>query len=109
MLAPFTVREAFQCLLEDLRALNLRLLSAALAGASLLLAAGVNIYAVAAQLGHASATITWRVYGHLVPDGASPGAAAFHAMGGSTTVAEAGAENVTSGQNVVPMPVRTAS
>lgn len=84
--------------------------------ASLLLAAGVNIYAAAAQLGHASATITLRVYGHLVPDSTSPGAAAFHALAnppGSNAVAAAPrsieGEGLTSGSNVALMPVRTAS
>lgn len=77
--------------------------------ASLLLAAGVNVRAVQEQLGHASATITLNVYGHLMPGSGSPGADAFQANGGSTAVAEADAESMTRGSSVVPMPVRTAS
>jgi integrase len=55
--------------------------------ASLLLASGVGIKHVQAQLGHSSATITLDVYGHLMPNSGSPGAEVFHALGGSKVVA----------------------
>lgn len=48
--------------------------------ASLLLAAGVNIKEVQAQLGHASAQVTLDVYGHLMPGGSSAAADAFDAL-----------------------------
>ncbi len=50
--------------------------------ASLLLAAGVGIKDVQAQLGHASAQVTLDVYGHLMPDAASPGADAMQGIFG---------------------------
>jgi integrase len=55
--------------------------------ASLLLASGIGIKHVQAQLGHSSATITLDVYGHLMPNSGSPGAEVFHALGGSKVVA----------------------
>jgi len=56
--------------------------------ASLLLAAGVGIKQVQAQLGHASAQVTLDVYSHLLPDAGSPGAAAFDSiLGGNKVVA----------------------
>ncbi len=81
--------------------------------ASLLLAAGVSVHAVQAQLGHASPSITLNVYGHLMPNSGSPGAAAFQALLGSSPVASTHAAKpaaeLTTGSNVVLMPVRTAS
>ena len=57
--------------------------------ASLLLAAGVSIKEVQAQLGHASAQVTLDVYGHLIPGGSSAAADTFDALaGGSRAVAE---------------------
>jgi integrase len=58
--------------------------------ASLLLAMGVAIKQVQAQLGHASAQITLDIYGHLMPDSGSPGADAFDTLfGGYKVVARA--------------------
>ena len=54
--------------------------------ASLLLAAGVGIKHVQAQLGHASAKMTLDVYGHLMPGGNSAGADAFEAMAGGCSL-----------------------
>lgn len=61
--------------------------------ASLLLANGVGIKQVQAQLGHASAQITLDVYSHLIPAAGAPGADAFHTMaGGGKKVAGDGGE-----------------
>jgi integrase len=77
--------------------------------ASLLLAAGVSVHAVQAQLGHASPSITLNVYGHLMPNAGSPGAAAFQALHSSALVASTPTlPEPCSGSNVIPMPVRTA-
>jgi hypothetical protein len=57
--------------------------------ASLLLAAGVSIKEVHAQLGHASAQVTLDVYGHLIPGGSSAAADTFEALaGGGKVVAD---------------------
>jgi integrase len=78
--------------------------------ASLLLAAGVSVHAVQAQLGHASPSITLNVYGHLMPNSGSPGAAAFQALHSSVVVAPTPpTAEPTTGLNVIPMPVRTVS
>jgi integrase len=48
--------------------------------ASLLLASGVNIKQVQAQLGHASVSITLDVYSHFLPDAESPGVQVFEEL-----------------------------
>jgi integrase len=61
--------------------------------ASLMLADGVGIKHVQAQLGHASANVTLDVYSHLMPDSGSPGADAMASIfGGSKVVAEVQSE-----------------
>jgi integrase len=82
--------------------------------ASLLLAAGVGIKEVQAQLGHASAQVTLDVYGHLIPGGSSAAADTFETLaGGGTVVAESAAldvpERLTHASGEAPEAVRTGS
>jgi integrase len=99
--------------LERAKLRRVRFYDARYSCAWLLLAAGVSVHAVQAQLGHASPSITLNVCGHLVPNGGSPGAAAFQASHSSSPVASTPAAKpaaeLTTGSNVIPMPVRTAS
>ena len=82
--------------------------------ASLLLAGGVGIKHVQAQLGHASAQVTLDVYSHLMPDAGSPGADAMHALfGGYKVVAEPSVTSIEAGlthaSECAPVPSSTGS
>ena len=65
---PTTVRRSFDRLCKEAGVPRLTVHSLRHTAATLLLQAGVPVKVVSERLGHASATVTLDVYGHLLPD-----------------------------------------